>query len=158
MRVIAELNNGELHMDSKFIKAVGGCSAPPSSYDRSDQSQFGSIQASIADLLNPKLPASANIRIVHPNASGMQFDQISRTYIPAHFIHTMVAEFNDQPLFRLDTNFSMSQDPQIGFNLGSTKEGILKLYALDSKDQRFSKAWTVSGGTYEITHASGEKL
>jgi len=147
MRVVAEMNNGELHMASRFIKAVGGCSAPPSSYDRSDQTRFGTFEASITNLLDPKVPALARIRIVHPNASGMQFDQMSRTYIPAHYIHTMAAEFNDQPIFTLETNFSLSQDPVLGFNFEPTEKGTLKLYALDSKKQRFEESWEVTSAT-----------
>jgi len=143
MRVVAEMNTGELHMASRFIKAVGGCSAPPSSYDRSDQTRFGTFEASITNLLNPKVPALARIRIVHPNASGMQFDQMSRTYIPAHYIHTMAAEFNNQPIFTLETNFSLSQDPVLGFNFEPTEKGTLKLYAVDSKKHRFEESWEV---------------
>lgn len=150
MRVVAEMNNGDLHMNTRFIKAVGGCSAPPSSYDRSDSSRFGTFEASITSLLDPKVPALARIRIIHPNASGMQFDQMSRTYIPAHYIHTMAAEFNGTPIFHLETNFSMSQDPVLGFNFEPNDAGELKLYAIDSKKQRFEKTWqintAVSGG------------
>jgi len=144
MRVVAEMNTGELHMATHFIKAIGGCSAPPSSYDRSDQSRFGVFEASITNLLDPKVPALARIRIIHPNASGMQFDQMSRTYIPAHYIHTMAAEFNDQPIFKLDTNFSLSQDPVLGFNFEPSEKGTLKIYAIDSKKERFQKTWDVS--------------
>lgn len=143
MRVVAEMNNGELHMNSSFIKAIGGCSAPPSSYDRSDQSRFGVFEASITNLLDPKVPALARIRIIHPNASGMQFDQMSRTYIPAHYIHTMAAEFNDKPIFTLETNFSLSQDPVLGFNFEPLENGTLKLSAIDSKKKRFQRSWEI---------------
>lgn len=144
IRVVAEMNTGDLHMASHFIKAIGGCSAPPSSYDRSDQSRFGVFEASITNLLDPKVPALARIRIIHPNASGMQFDQMSRTYIPAHYIHTMAAEFNNQPIFKLETNFSLSQDPVLGFNFEPSEKGTLKIYAIDSKKERFQKTWDIS--------------
>jgi len=151
MRVIAEMNTGELFMDSRFIKAVGGCSAPPSSYDRSDSTQMGKFEASLNNILNKKKPAQAEVRIIHPNASGMQFDQMSRTYIPAHYIHTMVAEFNDKPLFRLETNFSLSQDPMLGFNFEPTENGVLKIYALDSKNKRFVNSWKLSANAFTPT-------
>jgi len=69
---------------------------------------------------------------------------MSRTYIPAHYIHTMAAEFNDQPIFKLDTNFSLSQDPVLGFNFEPSEKGTLKIYAIDSKKERFQKTWDVS--------------
>jgi len=145
LRAVAELKNGALHMASSYIKAVGGCSAPPSSYERSDATLLGSFTGGIEQLLNPKVPAVARIRIIHPNASGMQFDQFTRTYIPAHYIHTMTAEFNDTPLFILNTNFSLSQDPVLGFNFQPEESGTLKLTATDSKNQRFEQSWQVLG-------------
>lgn len=147
MRIIAQLNDGSLHMDSSFIKAVGGCSAPPTSYDRSDVTKFGSFEASIKNLLDPKVPAQARIRINHPNASGMQFDQMTRTYIPAHYIHTMGAEFNGDPLFTVETNFSFSQDPVLGFNFEPDVDGKLMMYALDSKNNRFEESWEIEAVT-----------
>ena len=151
MRVVAEMNDGRLHMQTHFIKAAGGCSAPPSSYDRSDKLRLGVIDADIANLLNPAVPALANIRVTHPNASGMQFDQMSRTYIPPHYIHTIVAEFNDKLLFTVETNFSLSQDPVLGFNFEPSENGILKIYALDSKEQRFEESWRITASTFEST-------
>jgi len=43
IRVVAERTDGSLHMDHSFIKAVGGCSAPPSSYERSDATLLGNV-------------------------------------------------------------------------------------------------------------------
>lgn len=149
IRVVAEMNDGQLFMQRQFTKAAGGCSAPPSSYDRSDKSLLGVFEADIANLLNPSVPALAKIRLTHPNASGMQFDQMSRTYIPPHYIHTLVAEFNDKLLFTVETNFSLSQDPVLGFNFEPSENGILKLYALDSKEQRFEKSWRITASTFE---------
>jgi len=141
MRVVAETGKGVLHMDKRFIKAVGGCSAPPSSYERSDKNLLGNFRGNVSQLLNPKLPTAARIRIVHPNASGMQFDQFTRTYIQPHYIHTMAAEFDGEPLFKVETNFSLSQDPVLGFNFKPESSGELKIIALDSKDQRFEQSW-----------------
>jgi sulfur-oxidizing protein SoxY len=145
MRAVAQMNDGSLYMSSAYIKAVGGCSAPPSSYERSDANLLGSFRGGVEQLFNPKVPATARIRIVHPNASGMQFDQFTRTYIPAHYIHTMRAEFNDETLFTLETNFSMSQDPVLGFNFQPGESGILTLSAIDSKNQTFEQSWDISG-------------
>jgi len=160
-RVVAEMNTGELFMDSSFIKAVGGCSAPPSSYERSDKSLLGKFDAQFSEVRTeygltddaPKFSASedvqievpllAEIRITHPNASGMQFDQFTRTYIPPHYIHTMGVEFNGDQLFKLDTNFSMSQDPKLGFNFSPPSEGELLIYAIDSKDKRFEQVFNI---------------
>ena len=107
------------------------------------------FEASVSNLLDPKVPALARIRIVHPNASGMQFDQMSRTYIPAHYIHTMYAEYNGDPIFHLDTNFSLSQDPVLGFNFKPQEDGELRLSAIDSKKNTFQKKWLVKADSLE---------
>ena len=143
MRVVAERSDGSLHMDESFIKAVGGCSAPPSSFERSDATLLGSFRGGVEQLLDPKVPALARIRLVHPNASGMQFDQFTRTYIPAHYVHTIGAELDGETLFTLTTNFSLSQDPVLGFDFEPRDDGELTLYALDSEDRRFEKSWPI---------------
>jgi len=165
-RVVAEMNTGELFMDSRFIKAVGGCSAPPSSYERSDKLRLGKFNASFSefetkfakqdnaikfnplDKLELEVPMLAKIRITHPNASGMQFDQFTRTYIQPHYIHTMGVAFNGDQLFTLDTNFSLSQDPMLGFNFSPPNKGELLIYAIDSKNQRFEQVFDIEDPQY----------
>jgi len=107
------------------------------------------FRGGVDQFLDPKVPAIARIRLVHPNASGMQFDQFTRTYIPAHFIHTMGAELNGQPLFTLATNFSLSQDPVLGFNFVPEDDGELTIYAIDSEKRRFEKSWPVRSASAE---------
>lgn len=145
IRVLAELNNGDVHMAHSFIKAVGGCSAPPSSYERSDKNTLGRIEGGIDRFVNPKQPAVARFRLSHPNASGMQFDQFTRTYIPAHYIHTINASYNGEKLFTVDTNFSLSQDPVLGFNFKPESDGELSIEAVDSENQTYSESWLLAG-------------
>jgi len=145
IRVLAELNNGEVHMAHSFIKAVGGCSAPPSSYERSDKNNLGRFDGGIDRFVNPEQPAVARFRLSHPNASGMQFDQFTRTYIPPHYIHTIKARFNGEPIFTVDTNFSLSQDPVLGFNFKPESDGELSIEAIDSENQTYTESWVITG-------------
>ncbi len=162
VRAIAETSDDNLYMSKRFVKAVGGCSALPDSYERSDANAFGKMDLVIGtpDIISndplSKLPSDlkselhggkdatrATFKLIHPNASGMQFDQFSRTYIPAHFVHTIVARFNDRDIFTLDTNFSLSQDPTVSFNFVPLEDGEVTIFAIDSKDQRFEQSWPV---------------
>jgi len=155
LRVISETSDNQLHMSQRYVKAVGGCSALPDSYDRSDANAFGRMDLSFGEPIGQKSenplreltggeqPTMARFKLIHPNASGMQFDQFSRTYIPAHFIHTIGAKFNGREIFTLDTNFSLSQDPSIGFNFVPLEDGEMTIYAIDSKDERFEKTWPI---------------
>lgn len=144
IRIVAERSDGSLHMDSAFVKAAGGCSAPPSSYERSDAILLGNFNGEVEQFHDLNGPVAARIRITHPNASGMQFDQFSRTYIPAQYVHTLGAELNGKLLFTVDTNFSFSQDPVLGFNFRPELDGELVFYALDSEDRRFQESWPVN--------------
>lgn len=155
VRVVAETSDNTLHMTDRFVKAVGGCSALPDSYDRSDANTFGrmdltmteplikSISEPSTELLNGEQPSMAKFKLIHPNASGMQYDQFTRTYIPAHYVHTIVAKFNDREIFTLDTNFSLSQDPSVSFNFVPLEDGEVTIYAIDSKNERFEQSWPI---------------
>ena len=71
----------------------------------------------------------------------MQFDQISRHYIPAFYVHSIVAELNGEELLKVETNFSMSENPVVRFqfaNLDSADE--FKVFAVDSKNNRYEQS------------------
>ncbi|MEE8288107.1 MAG: thiosulfate oxidation carrier complex protein SoxZ, partial [Nitrosomonadaceae bacterium] len=92
--------------------------------------------------------AEVVIKISHPNNSGMQFDQISRNYIPAFFVQNITAEMNGRPLIDVETNFSLSENPVLRFNftpsLNSAQSATeMLVYAVDSKGNRYEKSLAV---------------
>ena len=76
LTLVTEDSVGNKRYNKRFIKAAGGCSAPPLLI--SDK-PFGTIH-----LLQSN--GWTKIKIWHPNYSGMQFDQLTRSEIPAEFI------------------------------------------------------------------------
>lgn len=153
VRAIAELNDGSLHMTSRFIKAAGGCSAPAMADMDAAMARAGKMQI-LLDANNNSGTSSAEavIKISHPNNSGMQFDQVSRNYIPAFFVHTIVAELNGKPLIDVETNFSLSENPVVRFNFtpspGLTQSAVAMLvYATDSKGNRYEKSLELEEGS-----------
>ena len=76
LTLVTEDSVGNKRYNKRFIKAAGGCSAPPLLV--SDK-PFGTIH-----LLQSN--GWTKIKIWHPNYSGMQFDQLTRSEIPAEFI------------------------------------------------------------------------
>ncbi len=156
VRVVAELADGTLHMTSRFIKAAGGCSAPAMADLDAAMARAGKMQI-LLDAKNNGGTASAEavIKISHPNNSGMQFDQISRNYIPAYFVHTIAAELNGKPLIDVETNFSMSENPVVRLNftprLNPTQSATaMMVYAVDSKGKRYEKSIEV-GNTLSLS-------
>ena len=130
VRALAELADGRLAMVTRFVKASGGCSAPAmgdldAALARAGRMQLLLDEANAASVLpadgaspaagepvdaGGRAPlASATIKISHPNNSGMQFDQISRNYIPAFFVERIEATVDGRPLLAVETNFSLSE-------------------------------------------------
>ncbi len=149
IRAIAELNDGSMYMDSSFIKASGGCSAP----------SVGDLDAAIAragkmrlqlrrtDLAGSGDTAEALLKISHPNNSGMQFDQMTQQYVPAYFIHTIGAQLGDEDVIKVTTNFSMSENPTVRFKFKpGVKDEKLKVYAVDSDSKRFEHEVPIRAG------------
>lgn len=152
VRAVAELDDGSLHMTSKFVKAAGGCSAPAMADLDVALANAGKMRILLDDISNTdqvaaflppaeRATSEATIKISHPNNSGMQFDQISRNYIPAFFVHSIVAELDGEELLNVETNFSMSENPVVRFqfaNPGTADK--LKVFAVDSKDNRYEQS------------------
>ena len=84
VRAVAETADGGLEMRSVWVKASGGCSAPPTG--ASQGSALGQIK------LRPAADdKSILLSIRHPNSSGFQIDPRTGDSIPAHYIsHILV--------------------------------------------------------------------
>src|SRR5690606_40395179 len=51
----------------------------------------------------------AQLLISHPNYSGLQFDQISRTYVPAHFVQEIRVRYGDRTIMTVEGNISLDR-------------------------------------------------
>ncbi len=136
IRAIAEMNDGSLHMVSRFVKASGGCSAPAgkdqaAAIERLGKMQIRMRQAEIGQT------TQAQIIVSHPNNSGLQMDLKTRGYIPAHYVKTMQVMFNETPLIKLDAGISISEDPSIRFRFTPLIAGVLTAKVVDSKGDIF---------------------
>lgn len=150
VRVIAKDNKGQLHMASKYVKASGGCSAPSSGDLDAAMARMGKmrLQTRAADLDGPAL-VSAQLRISHPNITGMQKNQVTHLYYPAHFVRKIRVSLDDEPIFSAEVGISISENPSFRFylkredinNLGSKGELVAEVF--DSKENRFVKADTL---------------
>lgn len=157
VRAIGELADGSLHMAQRFVKASGGCSAPALADMEAALARAGKMKLLIDDINDDdgEQSASAVIKISHPNNSGMQFDQVSRNYIPAFFIHTIGLEMDGKPLLTVDTNFSLSENPVIRLDFSpATDRSEMMVYSVDSKDNRFELISQFDGGPAAPTTTS----
>ena len=135
VRVVAELNNGELHTDSRYVKVSGGCSAPP---NREHPELIGRTQFRLPAGLTPGLPTAAEVSVMHPNDTGFELNQVTVMFIPPHFVRSLKVQYAGRLLFEADTDFSISENPSWRFNFvprGAT--GVLSAEVEDTKDGRF---------------------
>jgi Predicted secreted protein len=70
VRAIAEMNTGELYMATRFVKASGGCSAPPGKDMTAAMASLGKMRFRVEGEVEPGKPALAQLMISHPNNSA----------------------------------------------------------------------------------------
>ena len=153
IRAIAEMNNGDLFMVKKFVKASGGCSAPiGADYDAAMQ-RLGKMKFRLDDDIKDGKPTMAQLLISHPNITGMQMDQVTRFKRRAHFIKQIKVTFNEQPILTAKTDIAISTDPNFRFYFVPTQKGELKAEFTDTScESPVSRSVCQSGKTYTKTY------
>ena len=149
IRAIAEMNNGDLYMVKKFVKASGGCSAPiGADYDAAMQ-RLGKMKFRLDKEIQNGKPTMAQLLISHPNVTGMQMDQVTRFKRRAHFIKQIKVTFNDKPILTAKTDIAISADPNFRFYFVPTEKGVLKAEFTDTScESPVSRSVCQSGKTY----------
>ena len=100
LTLVSENNYGSIRYNKQFIKAAGGCSAPPTNI--SDK-PFGTI-----NLLQSN--GWTKIKIWHPNYSGMQFNQLTRAEIPAEYIKNVKMWVDGVMVWEYSGTIGIAQD------------------------------------------------
>jgi sulfur-oxidizing protein SoxY len=137
VRAIAETNDGQLHMVTRFVKASGGCSAPPGKDAQAALATLGRMKFRIDGVATGDKPVLAQLMISHPNNSGLAMDQASRLFTPAHFVRQVNITYAGQLVMSADVDFSISENPNFRFYFLPRGDGELKAEVVDSKDQKF---------------------
>ncbi len=152
VRAVGVLTNGELHMTERFVKASGGCSAPAMADMDAAMARAGKMKLLLDEVNAVDEPpySEAVIKISHPNNSGMQFDQVSRNYIPAFYVNHIKADIDGVEILDVETNFSMSENPviRVAFN-NDMKATTLNVIAVDSKGNQYEKSAPLTARTRE---------
>ncbi len=144
VHAVAETNDGRLVETVKFVKASGGCSAPVGVSDEEAMQGMGEMRLRVRDDVTPGKTATATLMIRHPNFSGMQMDQVKRTYTPPRYIKEIQVAYNDKDVFRLDGDISISSNPVIEFGFKpDAQKGAIKVSAVDTEGARWEKTFEV---------------
>ena len=136
VRVVSELSDGTLHMDSRYVKVSGGCSAPP---NREALHLIGRTTMRLPAGLHPGAPTPVDLSVVHPNDTGFELNQVTVMYIPPHFVRSIRVRLGEALLFEADTDFSISENPSWRFNFvpRSDQHALLTAEVEDTQEQRF---------------------
>ena len=162
VRAIAESNDGKLYMVTRFVKASGGCSAPAGKDPDEALASMGRMKLRQFPMTTkPDAPAvstpvsggmangemselrEAQIMIRHPNHSGLQMDQVTRYFIPAHYVSDIEVRQGDEVLLTVEGAISLSEDPSIRFHYVPNGSSQLNVVIEDTEDQVFTKSWDI---------------
>jgi sulfur-oxidizing protein SoxY len=141
VRAISETSDGQLHASTRFVKASGGCSAPPGSDAAAALATMGRMQLRVlTERPVPGQPALVQLAVSHPNDSGFAMDQLTRQFTPPHFVRHIEVHYAGQPVFSAEVDFSISENPNLRFWFVPRGAGELKVLVVDSKDLQFTHA------------------
>jgi sulfur-oxidizing protein SoxY len=143
IRAIAETSDGKLYMTTRFVKASGGCSAPPGKDQAAALASLGKMKFRLDGEVDKGKPVLAQLMISHPNNSGLAMDQATRQYTPAHFVRKVDVSYAGKPVMSADVDFSISENPNFRFYFVPQGAGELKAEVVDSSDLHFESALEV---------------
>ena len=147
VRAIAETNDGKLHMTSKFVKASGGCSAPPGKDQQAALASLGKMRMRVEGDVTSAHPVLAQLMISHPNDSGLAMDQLTRTYQRAHFVRKVDVTYGGKLVMSADVDISISENPNFRFYFVPHGSGELKAEVVDSDQLDFKSDLKVQPGS-----------
>ncbi|KAA0574504.1 quinoprotein dehydrogenase-associated SoxYZ-like carrier [Azospirillum sp. Sh1] len=147
VHAVGETQDGRLLMTEAYVKAAGGCSAPAVKDPQEAMARLGRIKVKLPETMTPGSPAMAQVLISHPNSSGLQFDQVSRTYIPAHYVQSIAVRVGGQTVLEADTDISISEDPNLRFSFVPVEGGSLEVVAHDTKGATFTRTVPLTAGS-----------
>lgn len=138
VRAVAETSDGRLFMTHRFVKASGGCSAPPGTDPAAALATMGKMSVVTEGDLNGKQPVMAQLAIQHPNHTGLAMDQLTRQFTPAHYVRKVDVSYGGKPVFSADVDFSMSENPNFRFYFVPAAGAELQVSVVDSRDKRYA--------------------
>jgi sulfur-oxidizing protein SoxY len=146
VRAILETEDGTLHMATKFVQAAGGCAAMNAKDPDKENVDLGKM---LVKTFPPALSTTplfeAQVMIKHPNSNGMQLDIDTGGYIPARFIKEMTVKRGNDLVFRMESTFSISTNPNFRFTFGRGGDNELDVSMVDTDGTVFTAKSQASG-------------
>ena len=144
VRAIAETSDGRLLMRTRFVKASGGCSAPPGKDPQAALAALGKIRMRVDGEVVLGKPTLVQLMISHPNDSGMVMDQLTRQFTPRWFVRTVNVAYGGQSVLSADLDFSISENPNLRFYFVPRSPGRLTAEVVDSNQTAWKSSLDVA--------------
>lgn len=146
VRAILETEDGTLHMATKFVQAAGGCAAMQAKDPDTENVDLGKL---LVKTFPPALSTAplfdGQVMLKHPNSNGMQLDIGTGGYIPARFVKEMIVKRGDALVFRMESSFSLSTNPNFRFTFGRGGDNELDVAITDTDGTVFTAKSQPSG-------------
>jgi sulfur-oxidizing protein SoxY len=146
VRAILETADGTLHMATKFVAASGGCGAMNAKDPDTENVDLGKM---LVKTFPPALSTAplfeGQVMIKHPNSNGMQLDITTGGFIPARFIKEMTVKRGNDLVFRMESTFSISTNPNFRFTFGRGGDNELDVSMIDTDGTVFTAKSQASG-------------
>ena len=144
VRAIAETHDGRLLMRTRFVKASGGCSAPPGKDPQAALASLGKIKLRVDGDIALNKPTLVQLMISHPNDSGMVMNQLTRQFTPRWFVRTVSVAYGGQPVLSADLDFAISENPNLRFYFVPRGPGRLTVDVVDSNQTAWKSSLDVA--------------
>ncbi|MGH1417744.1 MAG: quinoprotein dehydrogenase-associated SoxYZ-like carrier [Hyphomicrobiaceae bacterium] len=152
IRTIVEASDGKLYMVKRYVKFAGGqsaCSAPPTGNPEEIAANMGKMS------LTPKVKTTAatalrrkmQLRVSHPNNTGMALDQQTLLYIPLRMVTDLEVRQGDERVFAMAGSISLSENPIIDFDYRSNGAEKMHVQLKDSDKTLWEHEFPVGTGS-----------
>lgn len=143
-RVVTEMNNGDLLMSKSYIRSLGGCSEPLGASVDESLKRMGKMKMGIVGKTNLGEPNLMQLKISHPNITGLGASQRTGVKPPPHFIKYFEVNYDNEPIMKANITFAISQDPSFRFFFVPQKEANMAVKAIDSNNNTFNSVHSIA--------------
>lgn len=142
-RVVTEMNNGDLLMSKSFIKSLGGCSEPLGASVDESLKYMGKMKIKNVGGIKTGEASLMQIKIMHPNITGLGASQRTGVKPPPHFIKKLEISYGGETIVNAILTFAISQDPSFRFFFLPKETTDMIVKAVDTNNNEFQSTYTV---------------
>lgn len=145
VRAIVETSDGEFFSVDRLVKFAGGqaaCAAPPTGDPAEIARNMGKMELheKVADAgVVSSRDKVMELKLSHPNHTGMQLDQLTLLYIPLKMISEIKIKQGDQNLMAIEGSIALSENPKLVFVADRKNADDMTITFSDSDGRSWTK-------------------